>query len=138
MSLYLTVVKVVNNAGVKIAEHPFQINQSADEEPEHGHCGHKSRHDQEHDRKIPSPVFERPGRDEIPDDYADKGKSETVDKAVEEISPGNAFVSGGIFRGDTDHFVVEVLPGPGAGGNFLFTQSVFAAVEHTVKVEKLF
>ena len=138
MAFDQSVIQWVDDPGIQIAEHSFQIDQTADEKPEHGQHSHQARNDQEHDAEIPAPVFKRPGGDQIPDHNGDKGKSKTVNKAVKEISPGDTFVTGGVFRGDTDHFVVEVLPSPGTGDRFLFSLSVGAAVEHAFQVEQLF
>ena len=90
------------------------------------------------DQEVVAPTLSGEGPEDIGNDHTDKNDEEFVTDGVGKQSPGDTFVSGGIFRSDTDQFADNSLERP-FSNNFLFAfDGVNTAVQHTVKVEFLF
>ena len=89
-------------------------------------------------RGLLSPPFRLPGRNDIPDHNQNERSQELVDEGIGEHAPGDDFVSGGIFRCNTDHFLENVAEAPFERGLFFVADVVNTAVQHSVKVEGSF
>ena len=64
---YPAVIGNIGCAFCEITEHFFHINDSTDREPECTDDGKDRRYNKIDDQEIMSPIFQRPGRKDIPD-----------------------------------------------------------------------
>ena len=114
------------------------VDDAADSEPYGGDGSHDSRNYQEHYKEVHCPILDRPRRYCVPDRGHYKCQAEAVDEGVSDVAPRNEFVTGSILRSYTDKFIIEIFPSPRTLDLPNFAQAVFAAVQHTLKVERLF
>ena len=133
-----SVIEVVFHLGVEVAEHPAQIYDAAYSEPDSRYRRHKCGNGEENYDEIDSPVFDFPRSNHVPDGDQQKCESEAVDERVDKVAPGDDFVARCVLGSDSDELVVEVLFCPRTLYFARSVEAVFAAVQHTVEVERLF
>ena len=87
--------------------------------------------------KVHAPPLDRPGGDCIPDDNGKKSQTECINDVIDEQSPGQDFVSFGVFRIDAEHFFQDRFRCKGDFRNDFAFLIIGAPVQHAVKIESL-